>query len=163
MWTIQTSQRLPATLLIMVIISFSCKQPGLSPAGKQTVRDSVYLTLNNYCNAIRDQGLNAEFAYLDSSADFFWVPPGASQALGFDSVAAAIRMNAALFLKVDNHFEQLAIHPLSSSLASYSGRLRSTVTGSNGVATTFTLVETAVMVKRADGWKLFQGQTTIVK
>jgi hypothetical protein len=56
----------------------------------------------------------------------------------------------------------LKIIPLSKELASYTGRLNSTIVNKLGKVMTFSLVETGVLIKRKDGWKLLNGQTSIL-
>lgn len=129
---------------------------------KQQVTDDVRATLTGYYNDIEAQGLLAEFGYLDDSPDFFWVPPGFTSSISYDSVSAIIRASAPRYTRVQNSFETLQIFPLSESLASYTGRLRSVMTDTTGVATAFVLVETGTVIRRPDGWKLLNGQTNLV-
>lgn len=152
---------LPTILSLLTIIS--CTQPStLSEAEKATITADVTLTLKNYYADIKKSGLTAEFDYLDQSADFFWVPPGYSAAISYDSVAAVLRQNAPNYLSINNAFDTLKIIPLSKELASYTGRLHSTMIDTAGIATTFSLVETGLLIKRKDGWKLLHGQTALV-
>ena len=62
---------------------------------------------------------------------------------------------------VDGHWLALDVHPLNDSIAVYTGRLRATSISMAGDSTTHELLETGVVAKRADGWKLLGGQTTI--
>ena len=52
----------------------------LSEKEKALVANTIRQTLYDYVGAIKQKGLTAEFKFLDSSADFFWVPPGYSSA-----------------------------------------------------------------------------------
>jgi hypothetical protein len=138
----------------------SCKQKkDLTTTEKKEIEDSVHQTLDRYNNAIREGGLNAEFAFLDSSSDFFWVPPGYTAPLTYDSVTAIIRRNANSFKSVDNQFTSLLIHPLSEDVCNYTGTIRSVMTDTSGKVNQFYLIETGLMIKRANGWKLLSGQT----
>jgi len=119
-------------------------------------------TLDNYYNDIRKEGLTAEFKYLDNSADFFWVPPGYSSPISYDSVAAILKANAPLFKSIDNSFDTLKIIPLSKELVTYTGRLHSIMIDTAGKSSTFSMIETGIMIKRKDGWKLLSGQTSII-
>lgn len=94
--------------------------------------------------------------------DFFWVPPGYKDALPYDSVSVILKMNAGRYISVDNSFEKLRVVPLSETMATYTGLLRSTMTDTTGNVSTFSMVETAIVIKRKDGWKLLNGQTTIL-
>jgi hypothetical protein len=149
----------------MVAISvISCieKQP-LTEKEKNEVSSGVRQTLYNYYNDIRKSGLTAEFNYLDNSKDFFWVPPGFSGAISYDSVATILNKNAKLFTSINNTFDTLIIVPLRSDLANYTCRLTSTMTLVNGKSSTMLMVESGTLIKRKNGWKLLSGQTTILK
>jgi hypothetical protein len=141
----------------------SCRQSNvLTESEKSIIIEEVKMTLGEYYNDIRKSGLTAEFKYLDNSKDFFWVPPGYPGALPYDSIVHAIKQNALKYKSVDNSFEKLLIIPLSKKLATYSGQLSSTVTDTSGKVSRALLVETGLLIKREDGWKLLSGQTSIL-
>jgi hypothetical protein len=152
-------------LLIILIIPIivSCRQSTtLSDDEAMTVTEEVRQTLHNYNNDIKKSGLTAEFKYLDNSPEFFWVPPGFSCSLSYDSVATILKQNATNYKGIDNSFDTLIIVPLGRDLATYTGRLISIITDTTGKTETFSLVETGVLIKRPDGWKLLNGQTAIL-
>lgn len=151
-------------LTIFTIMTFiSCRQPGpLTENERTNIIKDVQITLDNYYNDIRKSGLTAEFKYLDNSSDFFWVPPGYSSSISYDSVAAVLKQSASKFKFVNNTFDTLQIIPLNKELATYTGRLNSTMTDTVDKTITYSLVETGVLIKRQDGWKLLSGQTTIL-
>ena len=152
---------LPILFTLLTIVS--CTRPStLSENEKATVIAEATRTLQNYYADIKKSGLTAEFDYLDQSADFFWVPPGYSAAIFYDSVAAVLRQNAPNYISINNAFDALKIIPLSKELATYTGRLHSTMIDTAGISTTFSLVETGILIKRKDGWKLLHGQTALV-
>src|SRR5690349_2436821 len=113
------------TAVVWLMLSSCQQRMALNDQEKKVIEDSVHQTLDRYNHAIRESGLNAEFAFLDSSEDFFWVPPGYSTALPYDSVVAIIRSNARAFTAVDNKFSSLSIHPLSTLLCNYTAVIRS--------------------------------------
>jgi hypothetical protein len=155
--------RLISTILITgSIIACHPHATTLSEDEKKDIVDTVKKTLDNYYMDIREYGLNAEFKYLDSSADFFWVPPGFQHSISYDSVVALIKQSAAQFSLVDNSFDTLQIIPLSKEIATYTGKLRSSMTDTSGKTSVFYLTETGTLVKRRDGWKLLSGQTTLL-
>jgi hypothetical protein len=147
----------------IILMAISCNQssPLTTEEGKQ-VTDSVSVMLHNYYNDIKTNGLTAEFKYLDNSPDFFWVPPGYSAAISFDSVATVLKQSAPSLKSIDNSFESLRIIPLDRNIATYTARIRSMVMDTAGKVSTFSLVESGVVIKRKDGWKLLSGQTSIV-
>ena len=148
-------------LTIMTVLA--CSPSGsMTEKEKGTVIAEVRETLDNYYSDIKKSGLTAEFKYLDSTADFFWVPPGYSSPISYDSVAKVIGQNATLYKTIDNTYDTLRIVPLSKELASFTGRLDSKMTDSKYTTTTIHLVETGVMIRRKDGWKLYNGQTAVI-
>lgn len=150
-------------MLLSMLLFVSCSQSSLLTEKEKTVIiDSVRQTLNNYHNDIRKSGLIAEFKYLDNSADFFWVPPAYSASISYDSVASILKQNAPNYKYIDNSFDTLSIIPLSKELATYTGRLHSTMIDTNNKKTSFSLVETGVIIKRTNGWKLLSGQTSVL-
>ena len=146
-----------------LVFLMSCRESSqLTDSQKASVLSDVRSMLRNYTDDIRSKGLLAEFAYLDSSADFFWVPPGFSSALSFDTVAWMIKSNALLYQSVENSWDTIRITPLTPELASYTGRLSSIMIANSGKVTRVSLVETGLVIRRKSGWKLLCGQTALV-
>lgn len=135
----------------------------LSPEEKKVMQAEIRKTLERYHRDIREEGLLAELKYLDASEDFFWVPPGYTSAISYDSVAAFLKGQSGHFRKIENAFDTLRILPQSREIASYTGRLISTMTDTTGEISTFTLWETGLLIKRTDGWKLLSGQTALLQ
>ena len=147
----------------VVATAISCsRSETLSGSEKQKITQEVKGTLESYYADIAKLGLMAEFAYLDSSSDFFWVPPGYSHALPYDTIAAVIKRNAVLFSSVQNSFETLTVVPLSEELSTYSGRIRTVMTDTTGTIHSYLLVETGVTIKRNGNWKILCGQTSLL-
>jgi hypothetical protein len=141
----------------------SCKRSETLTQNQQDeIISEVRQTLTNYYDDIKTSGLTAEFKYLDHSEDFFWVPPGYSVSISYDSVATILNNNAPLFKSVENSFDTLRITALTQEFATYSGRLKSTMTDTSGNVVTAYLVETGLLIKRTEGWKLLSGQTSMV-
>jgi hypothetical protein len=154
--------RLIATIIFLITLLACQSAATLSDEEKATVAKEVRQMLISYDDDIRKNGLPAEFKYLDNSSDFFWVPPGFTNPLSFDSVADIIKQNAGLFILVDNKWDTLTIYPLTSELATFTGRITSTLTPVTGSLINTTLMETGTAIKRKDGWKLLNGQTSII-
>lgn len=150
------------TLLICFFI-LSCNQSDHSSGKNGDVRNEIKATFDNYYNDIRKQGLLAELKYLDSSAKFFWVPPGYLNYAGYDSIAAAIKENAATLRSIDNRYDSLLIVPLTDNYAQFAVRTISTAVTATGDSSQTAFIESGVMVKRKDGWKFLSGQTSILK
>ena len=119
-------------------------------------------TFTQYHNDIRTSGLTAEFTYLDSSTDFFWVPPGHTSALSIDSVITIINQNAKTNKKVDNKVAEMKVHLLSETIASYWAIINSEVTNTSDSISRFKLIETGTMIKKDNKWKFINGHTSLL-
>jgi hypothetical protein len=150
--------------VIVLLLALSCKQSDTSPiqTDSRSVTDTIRQTLNNYYADIKKEGLAAEFRYLDSSSDFFWVPPGCTSSISYDSVAVVLKQNMFLYKTIDNSWDTLVIKPLTGEFASYTGRIHSITTDTSGKKMEVTLLETGILVKRQNGWKLLSGQTSVI-
>lgn len=150
---------------LCIIILAGCKDEkgGLATDDALKVESEVRLLFDHYFEAIRKGGLTAEFQYLDQSSDFFWVPPGYENPISYDSVAAVLTLNAPRFVSVENTSDTLRIIPLTTALASYTAKLRSVMKDTSGNISSVNLIETGVVIKRKDGWKLLSGQTSLIK
>ena len=152
------------SFVTILLFSASCADPTeLTEVERGRVIADVRAMLHQYDDDVRTNGLLAEFAYLDSSEDFFWVPPGYNSPLSYDSVAVIIRKNAALLRSVDNVWDSLRIIPHSGSLATFTGNITSRSVDTSGNVTTVRLIETGLAVRRVDGWKLLSGQTSLLQ
>ncbi len=146
----------------VLVFLLSCRESSqLTDSQKASLMNEVRSMLRNYSDDIRSKGLLAEFAFLDSSADFFWVPPGSSSALSYNTVASMIRSNALLYQSVENSWDTLRIFPLTPDLAGYTGKLSSIMIANSGKVTKVSLVETGLVIRRRNGWKLLCGQTAL--
>lgn len=151
-------------ILLASVLLFSCKDSATFNKTEQSlVEEEVRKTLSDYCSDVKKNGLLAEFNYLDSTENFFWVPPGFSSALSFDSVRKILIQNAGNYTLIDNAFESLKIIPIGYESAVYTCKLRSAMTDISGKTQVFSMLETGVLVKRKAGWKLSGGQTTFLK
>lgn len=116
-----------------------------------------------YGHATETRGLLAEFTYLDSSAQFSWMPPGYSSPIDFDSVAVSLRTNAPLIRSISWKWTSLNVLPLNDTLAYYYGRLNSTTTLHTDSVLAMDLLESGLVVRRGPDWKLLAGHTSGVK
>lgn len=146
-----------------LLTTLSCKRSKTITADEKIeIRDNIRQTLTNYYDDIRESGLTAEFKYLDNSNEFFWTPPGYSSSISYDSVVTILNQNAPAYLSIDNQWDSLRITVLTKELAAYTGRLRSTMTDTSGQVSKIKLVETGLLIKRPDSWKLLCGQTAAI-
>jgi len=140
----------------------SCRQVQPYEATQMDVIDTVHKTLNQYFTDIAKNGINAKLNYLDASPNFFWVPPEAKQPLTYDAVVSAMKANAAGIRKIENTWDTLKIVPLNNNLANYTGRFHSVITDSTGRQITQYFVETGTVIHRENGWKILNGQTSLL-
>jgi len=135
-----------------------CTQSADIPGNQQAV-DEITKMLHEYHRAIEQGGLKAEFEYLDDTDEFFWVPPGYRSALDYDSVAAILNENDRAMSKISLHWDTLKVFSLRSDLAQFYGTITMMTEDTSGNSTTGHLVETGLVIKRSDGWKLLSGQS----
>lgn len=154
---------LRTSFLIFSLFLFGC---GVSQderdAPNTDVRKEVEEMLHTYINQINEHGVKAEIYFLDSSDGFFWIPPGFDTAISYDSVMSILKAmgdeNRNIF-----SWENLSVQAYSDTLATYAGSLKSIGKDSLGNEITTTLIETGAVIKRKDGWKLYNGKTTIAE
>jgi hypothetical protein len=125
----------------------------------EITKKEVIQMLNDYHEAISKESLLGEFAFLDSTDQFFWVPPGYTNALTYEEVALFLRKNSANFSKIDFNWDQLEVYPLSNEIATYTGILSGTMTDTSGQISPVKMIESGTLIKRKDGWKLLCGQS----
>ena len=148
-------------LLLPACLEFCAYPSRLSPDEEKEIAKEARQALDDCYHAIASEGLLSEFKWLDSSASFFWLPPGYSAPIYYDSVARIIRSNAAGIRHIEGSWEELHIQALSREFVSYSGRLKSTATDAKGTTHVTRLLETGILAKRNTGWKLLCGQTNV--
>ena len=137
----------------------SCVGPTSGSWDKAQVEQEVREMLNAYFSDIQASGLTAEFAYLDSTEDFFWVPPGYGSALDYDSVRSILEYNAPSLQDISYTWKDLEIHPLSGEIATYTGIVAGKISDSSGMTSNVHMLETGTAIKREDGWKILCGQS----
>ena len=146
------------------ILVISCQQANKSSSDVDpNIAQQVKRTLDEISNAVKTHGVTAEFKWMDSSANFFWIPPGFNSPLSYDSVAKIMRSNAGLFKQVEEKWDLLEIHALSNDHAVFTGRILSKTTDTANRVQEHQLVETGIMVRKEDGWKLHCGHTSLIK
>ena len=152
-----------ALVLILLVLS-ACGTPPdtFTEADQHRVTAEVTSLLHAYLDAMREGGLEAEFAFLDSTDAFFWVPPGYDSWISFDSVAAVLRATAPTLRSMDYRWQSLRIDPISQDRAIYTGTLSGVLTDTSGQATILSMIETGTVIRREDGWKLLNGQSAVL-
>lgn len=154
-------------LKLFAIVSFllwSCK-PSVKEYrfNKEVVSEEIKTMLFDYHEAMNERGLMAEFDFLDSSDNFFWVPPGYRSALSYDSVRKIISENAGSLKKVSFTWEQLQVFALNDSLGNYYGIVNGALTDTNGSDSKVSIIESGTVIKRSSGWMLLSGQSSLLE
>ena len=144
--------------VLLPCLGFGC-QSAVMEFDEAEVHAEVLQTLQDYATAVSEKGLLGEFPYLDNSDEFFWVPPGYLSRIDYDSVESHLNRSAGQFSSVLFEWNDLKIYPLAQNLASYTGQVTSRMTDLDGSESSFPMLETGIMRKRADGWKIMQGQS----
>ncbi|WP_223033746.1 nuclear transport factor 2 family protein [Hanstruepera marina] len=145
--------------LLIIILFFSCKKEQPKTLDKSQVVNEIETMFDEYHEAIKQNGLPAEFDYLDNSDDFFWVPPGYKSTIKYDSIKAILVQNNKSIQSISFEFERLEIFPLSSKIANYSGIVKGQMVDTANVQSNFKIIESGTLIKRTDGWKLLNGQS----
>ncbi len=145
----------------IIILGSNCqvRSNGASTFDKIVIDREVRKMFDDYHQAIRDQGLLGEFNFLDTSDDFFWVPPSYETALNYDSVFSIINQSAAGYLEVRFHWDTLQIFTLTPELANFSGIVSGYLLDTAGRKSVVRIIESGTTIKRLDGWKLLSGQS----
>lgn len=141
----------------------SCGSP---PPKENLSKDKVRLEATNmlyeYHNAIENGGLTAEFQFLDHSADFFWVPPGYTSKLSYDSVYNILTANDKALSSIVLQWDTLEVFPLSNEIATFTGRVTGRMKDTAGQISRTAIIESGTLIKRTDGWKLLSGQSALL-
>ena len=149
--------------IVILMTLTSCSQADkLNESEKELIINDVIEMFGNYHNDIRKDGLTAEFKYLDQSSDFFWVPPGYKSALSYDSVRQILEINAKSFQAIEFNWDTLQVFPLSDKIANYSGIVKGSMIDTSGIKSSVIIIESGIVIKRSDGWKLLSGQSAIL-
>lgn len=149
--------------LIAVFCLFSCQQvdKNFTDEDKKQVEVEVNEMFAAYNKAVNEQGIVGELPYLDSSAEFFWVPPGYDGPINYAEVVSHAQQATAKFKRVKVAWQDLKIYPKTKDLAVYTGTLEFNTEDTAGITSHAILLETGVIVKHTDGWKLQSGQTAL--
>ena len=144
---------------LIIILVLGCKKEQSKEFDKVQIISEIETMFHNYHQAIKENGLPAEFDYLDDSEDFFWVPPGYKSAIKYDSIKAILIQNNKSIQSISFEFETLEVFPLSETIANYSGIVKVKMTDTTQVTSAFKIIESGTLIKRDDGWKLLNGQS----
>lgn len=154
---------LPVLVILLVLLACGADRTSLTEGERETIRAEATRMLTDYQRDVREEGFLAELRYLDRSDQFFWVPPGFSGPISYDSVRTILIQNAPRYERIDNRWDTLLVVPVGKVNAAFAGRVTSTSTDTSGTVFSATLLESGLLVRREDGWKLLNGQTSILR
>ena len=148
------------TYFFLITSVFIChSQTSLNTKEKEVITQEIKKMLDNYHTDIVKDGIEDELKYLDSSSDFFWVPPGYKSAISYDSVKTVLTVNAPTLKSVEFKWMELKVNPLSENIVSYTGIVGGSIRDTANQVSTVSMIETGTVLKRADGWKILCGQS----
>ena len=151
------------TYVFFFMATFSSfAQEPLSIKEKETISQEVKMMLDNYHTDIVKDGIEDELMYLDSSSDFFWVPPGYNSALDYDTIKDILLTNSKTINDIEFSWETIKIFPLTNKIATYTGIVKCIEVDTSNTAMTFRIIESGTLVKRESGWKFLNGQSRIL-
>ena len=145
--------------LFLIITFHSYGQKTLNSEDKKSITLEIQQMFENYHNDIIKNGLASEFKYLDTSSDFFWVPPGYEKVLDYDTVKSILITNSKGINFIEFSWENIKIVPLTNNIANYSGIVKCVQVDTNNNSATFKIIESGTLIKRKDGWKFLNGQS----
>jgi len=148
--------------LIILLTFTSCKDEVSTlkqPIDKERISVEILQMFDTYHAAIKENGLEAEFDFLDNSSDFFWVPPGYKSAQSYNQVKNALIENNKAIKSIQFKFDTIKVYPLGNSIANYSGIVSGKMLDTSNTVSTFKIIESGTLIKRENGWKLLNGQS----
>ncbi len=128
----------------------------------EQVSSEVNKMLHDFHSDVSEDGLTAEFIYLDSSQQFYWTPPGYNSPLFYDSIRQILESNAKMYTKVFFEFENLQLYPLSADYCNYSGIVKGFMIDTSGLNNPVGIIESGTLIKRESGWKFLSGQSSLL-
>lgn len=145
--------------LVILFLNSCLNNHDLNTTEKEQITTEINDMFKNYHQDIKNGGLTAEFKYLDTSSDFFWVPPGYENALDYNTVKDILEQHATQYKTVEFDWETIAIYPISQNLASYTGIVTGHMIDTTNTRTSIKIIESGTVIKRHNGWKLLNGQS----
>lgn len=149
-----------AFLLTVTFTSYA--QHPLKVEEKESIIQEVKMMLENYHDDIVKDGIEDELKYLDSSSDFFWVPPGYNSALDYSTIKGILLANSKTINYIEFSWETIKIFPLTNKIATYTGIVKCVEVDTSNKAMNFQILESGTVIKRENGWKFLNGQSRIL-
>jgi len=115
--------------------------------------------LGSFHHDISKSGFNAEFKYVDSSEEFYWVIPGEQEAFQFDTIKAIIMKNGNEYTDINLYWDHLELFSLTHHYCNYTGVVKGSMKDSSGIVNPVNIIETGTIRRNPSGWELLSGQS----
>ena len=148
-------------LLITLIVCGSACQTTVEDVNLDRIAQESKAMLVAFHDSINQTDLMAEFAFLDSTSAFYWIPPGYNYAIGYDSIRNILIESNRQLQSVYFDWDTLDVFPLSKDYCNFRGVVHCEMTGQDSVKQIFNVIESGTLVKRDDGWKMLSGQSRV--
>ncbi len=148
--------------LVIFITFMNCKEEvntSKQLLDKEQISTEILQMFDAYHAAIKENGLKAEFDFLDNSSDFFWVPPNYNSQQSYNQVKNVLIENDKAITSIEFKFDTIQVYPLSDSIANYTGIVSGKMVDTASTLSTFKIIESGTLIKRKSGWKLLNGQS----
>ena len=145
--------------IYLLVVSCAANEP----VDKTQIKKEVSDAFDAYANHVNTNGLKGVEKYFSTDPDFFWVEDGQMQYPNHDSLLANINQ---FYPQVDSvHFKafETKIDVIDRGLATLYAEYRQDVALKSGYAFTLDGAMTILLRKESDGWKFFNGHSSIKK
>jgi len=109
---------------------------------------------------LNTDGIQSQLKYLDNSDKFQYTFLNSGKIYDYEELKKQLEISSSTDYKVNLSFDEFKITPLSDKLVSYS-LILSGYERIDGQNSDISLVETGTLIRRNDGWKIINAQTTV--
>lgn len=105
------------------------------------------------------EDFDAVMSHLDTSRNFFWIYPPDTVPVTREIFAEVLRWEFDMNNPIRYKWDTIQVIPLSSDLAYYQGRGHKVETDTSKIEHVVIGFQSAIVIRREEGWKLLSGQT----
>ena len=155
-------------IIVSIVVSFliftACQQQyQLTDSQKTEIIKEVETMATQFFIDYNNKNIDAVVRSLDDSPKFFWVFPPETTHLSRDKLVSSLTLEIESALFLEAAWDEIIVEPLASDFAYCKGVFNVVITDSLKNEKKFIGIESAVVVKRKDGWKFLMGQTSTSK
>ncbi len=152
-------------IFCFVLQNVSCTNAAkeLNENERQQIKNEISGLLHANFKNIAEKGYMEDLKSLDNSPGFYWIPPGQTMPISYDSVAAIIKKFIPGNRSVVSTWDTLHVQPINKEIATYAGKYHSIYTDTTGKVLEFNMHEIGTVVKRKEGWKIVSGKTSVLE